>query len=228
MAAPAACAKNRRRIAHRAVIDAADVHRLEHRRPRRELHPLTAIPCGAKCCFQRGLLPRDHQHAVLLIADADFLDASLRARLTRKCSDRRASERKLQEFTASHSNLQQPWRSARSRDIGMMVLLEISVECPAKIAMSALRRRAKAVDLLQDRVLPRRIFLAGCAFTPPPIINRATLFICAAAPIPMAADKRTTGPAIDGIIFAIARMNQKKAGACRPSGYRADCFQPMP
>jgi hypothetical protein len=45
----------------------------------------------------------------------------------------------------------------------MMVLLEMSVECSAKIAMSALRHGAMTMDLLQDQVRPRRIFLAACA-----------------------------------------------------------------
>jgi cytidylate kinase len=63
--------------------------------------------------LQRGLLPRDHQHAVLLVADADFLDASLRPRLTRKCCDR-STKRKFQEFTTLHSDLLT--RNATARD----------------------------------------------------------------------------------------------------------------
>jgi hypothetical protein len=55
--------------------------------------------------FQDRLLPRDNQHAVLLVADADFPDAGLRPRLTRNCCDRSASKRKFQEFTTLHSDL---------------------------------------------------------------------------------------------------------------------------
>jgi hypothetical protein len=45
----------------------------------------------------------------------------------------------------------------------MMVLLEISVECFAKIAMTALRSGSAAVGLLRNHVLRRRIFLEARA-----------------------------------------------------------------
>jgi hypothetical protein len=41
----------------------------------------------------------------------------------------------------------------------MMAAHRKSVECPAKIAMTALRNRRKAVGLLPDHDLPQRIFL---------------------------------------------------------------------
>jgi hypothetical protein len=41
----------------------------------------------------------------------------------------------------------------------MMVLRKISVECSAKIAMTALRGRPAAMGLLRNQVPPRRIFL---------------------------------------------------------------------
>jgi hypothetical protein len=44
----------------------------------------------------------------------------------------------------------------------MMVRRKRGVECSAEIAMSALRRGAAAMGLLQDQLLPRRIFLAAC------------------------------------------------------------------
>jgi hypothetical protein len=45
----------------------------------------------------------------------------------------------------------------------MMVLLEISVECFAKIAMTALRSGPVAVGLLRNHVPRRRIFLEARA-----------------------------------------------------------------
>jgi hypothetical protein len=41
----------------------------------------------------------------------------------------------------------------------MMVLLRKSVECSAKIAMTALRNRRETMGLLPDHDLPQRIFL---------------------------------------------------------------------
>jgi hypothetical protein len=49
----------------------------------------------------------------------------------------------------------------RSFDEQMMVWLEISVECSAKIAMSALRSGAATMGLLPNHVLARRIFLGA-------------------------------------------------------------------
>ena len=73
--------KDRRRIADRAEIDAAGAHGFQQRRPRRELDPLDAdLPAGEPL-LQHGLLPRDHQHAGLLVADPDFLHGCLRTRL---------------------------------------------------------------------------------------------------------------------------------------------------
>jgi hypothetical protein len=52
----------------------------------------------------------------------------------------------------------------------MMVLPEISVECSAKIAMTALLNGAWAMGLLPNHVPPRLIFLDArdCAFVNPP------------------------------------------------------------
>jgi hypothetical protein len=46
---------------------------------------------------------------------------------------------------------------------GMMVLLGKGVECPAKIAMTALRSGSGAMGLLPNHDLPRRIFLDAYA-----------------------------------------------------------------
>jgi hypothetical protein len=46
----------------------------------------------------------------------------------------------------------------------MMVLREISVECPAKIAMTALRSRSGTMRLLPDHDLSRRHFSWGKLF----------------------------------------------------------------
>jgi hypothetical protein len=84
--------EDRRRVADRAVIDAADIHRLHHRRPRRELDPFHIDALGTKMLLKGSALPRDHEHTVFLIADANFLEAPLCSRTLRQRSDRHGSK----------------------------------------------------------------------------------------------------------------------------------------
>ena len=74
--------ENRRGIADCAVIDAADIHRLHHRRARREFDPFHTDALWLEMIFQGLALPRDNQHAVLLVADTNFLRVRLRLRAT--------------------------------------------------------------------------------------------------------------------------------------------------
>src|SRR6202011_3333139 len=96
-----------------------------------------------KMRLQRGLLPRDHQHAVLLIADADFPDIWLRAHTLRQRGDRSGSNRQFQKFPTLHHDLLMgiPRFQRDHSTPEMMVLPEISVECSAKIAMTTLLNR---------------------------------------------------------------------------------------
>src|SRR5258706_5624121 len=55
--------------------------------------------------LERGLLPRDHQHPVLLITDADFPDGRLRAPLPRQRSNCRGSNGQFQKFPTLHNGL---------------------------------------------------------------------------------------------------------------------------
>ena len=97
--------EDRRRIADRTEIDAADAHGLQQRRPRRELDPLDADLPGGEVLLQHGLLPRDHQHAGLLVADPDFLQRRLRTRRRRHRRNRRRAKRQFEELTTLHHNL---------------------------------------------------------------------------------------------------------------------------
>jgi len=142
--------EDRRAVADRAIIDAADIHRLHHRRARGKLDPLHGDALRGKMLLQRGPPPRDHQHAVLLIADADFPDVGLRPRRPRYRSARRGCRRQLQEFTTLHTQSpdQNARAPARSFEANMMVSLEIGVESPAKIAMRSLLSRVATMGLL--------------------------------------------------------------------------------
>ena len=75
--------EDRRRIADGAEVDAADAHGLQQRRPRRELDPLDAYLPAGEPLLENCLLPRDHQHAGLLVTNPDFLDGCLRLRAWR-------------------------------------------------------------------------------------------------------------------------------------------------
>src|SRR5471032_2368762 len=55
--------------------------------------------------LERDLLPRDHQHAVLLIADADFGDRRLRASLARQRRNCRGCNGQFQKFPTLHRGL---------------------------------------------------------------------------------------------------------------------------
>src|ERR1700687_3932250 len=61
------------------MVEPPDFHRFHHRRPGRELKPFHDDSLRRKMLLECGLLSRDHQHAVLLIADADFLEAGFAA-----------------------------------------------------------------------------------------------------------------------------------------------------
>jgi hypothetical protein len=52
-----------------------------------------------------------------------------------------------------------PQLRLRALDFRMMVMLRKAVECPAKIAMTALRNSREAVSLLPYHDLRQRIFL---------------------------------------------------------------------
>ena len=52
--------------------------------------------------FQCGLLARDDKHAVLLIADANFLHARFGARLWQKNAGNRGAHRQFEEVSTLH------------------------------------------------------------------------------------------------------------------------------
>ena len=52
--------------------------------------------------LQRGLLPRDHQNAVLLVADADFPGIRLRPNLARQRGNGCGSQGQFQKFATLH------------------------------------------------------------------------------------------------------------------------------
>ena len=97
--------KDRRGIADCAKVDAAGAHGLQQWRPRRELDPLDADLLRGEALLKHGLLPRDHQHAGLLVTDPDFLDGCLRTHLPRQRRRRRCAKRQFKELTTLHHNL---------------------------------------------------------------------------------------------------------------------------
>ena len=155
----------------RGVVGITELHQLEGGDDRRQrvtqfvaehrqefiLGPVGALGGVAQASH---LLPRDHQHAVLLVADADFPDIRLRARLTRQRGHNSGSKGQLQKFAALHHILlNDRGDGARSFDVRRMVLHCKRVECSAKIAMTALRSGLAAMRLLPDHDLSRLIFL---------------------------------------------------------------------
>jgi len=69
-----------RGIACRADIDAADIHRLQQRRPGRKLDPFHRGAVFGEALLQDALLTRDHQHTRLLVADPHLLQSAAIAR----------------------------------------------------------------------------------------------------------------------------------------------------
>ena len=65
--------ENRRGVPDLADIDAAGVHRLEHWRPGGELDPIHRDAGGRQAMLEACPLAGDHQHAVLLVPDAQLV-----------------------------------------------------------------------------------------------------------------------------------------------------------
>ncbi len=64
--------EDRRRIARRAVVDAADIERLEQRRPERELDPLDLDAERLQPLLEHALLLGDQQRAAALVSEAQL------------------------------------------------------------------------------------------------------------------------------------------------------------
>src|SRR4029078_8542706 len=134
-------------------------HGFQQWRPRRELDPLDADLPPGKPLLEHGPLPRDHQHAGLLVTNPDFLDGGLRTHLPGQRRRRRYAKRQFKEVTTLHHNLLNDRPVVRCDAGMMMMMLLTSVECSAKIAMTTLCAWDDATGLLPDIEPPRRIFL---------------------------------------------------------------------
>src|SRR4029453_6148613 len=151
--------EDRRRIADGTQIDAADAHRFQQRRPRRELDPLDADLPLRKPLFEHCLLPRDPQTPGFLVTNPDFLDSRLRFRARRQRSNG-ASSRQAEKLPTLHSRSPNDHARdvARSCDVRMMGSPAQTVEHLWKITTRVLPFDDDATHLFLDGRLRRFFF----------------------------------------------------------------------